>query len=292
MNLPYYPGCTLKTNAKNFEDSALRVMEKLDNPLKEMENWICCGTVFSMTSDDLMLQLAAIRNLLRAEEQDIKELIVLCSMCYNTLKRAEQFITKDEENLQKVNDIMYKEKGKFQGSVEVKHLLPILRDRIGFDNIKKQIKKPLTNLKLGAYYGCLLLRPQDIAIDTFEDPDIIEELMESAGANAIKFPYRLECCGAYQTVTNKDETINRTYEIINSATQAGCETIVTSCPLCAFNLDQRQKYTKEVYLDFKNMPVFYFTELMSVALGLGWDKSWTELHYVNPEPLLKEKGLI
>ncbi|MGC9337369.1 MAG: CoB--CoM heterodisulfide reductase iron-sulfur subunit B family protein [Candidatus Cloacimonadia bacterium] len=292
MNLPYYPGCTLKTNAKNFEDSALRVMEKLDNPLKEMENWICCGTVFSMTSDDLMLQLAAIRNLLRAEEQDIKELIVLCSMCYNTLKRAEQFITKDEENLQKVNDIMYKEKGKFQGSVEVKHLLPILRDRIGFDNIKKQIKKPLTNLKLGAYYGCLLLRPQDIAIDTFEDPDIIEELMESAGANAIKFPYRLECCGAYQTVTKKDVTAMRTYEIINSARRAGCEAIVTSCPLCAFNLDQRQKYTKEVYLDFKNMPVFYFTELMSVALGLGWDKSWTELHYVNPEPLLKEKGLI
>lgn len=292
MNLPYYPGCTLKTNAKNFEDSALRVMEKLDNPLKEMENWICCGTVFSMTSDDLMLQLAAIRNLLRAEEQGIKELIVLCSMCYNTLKRAEQFITKDEENLQKVNDIMYKEKGKFQGSVEVKHLLPLLRDRIGFDNIKKQIEKPLTNLHLGAYYGCLLLRPQDIAIDTFEDPDIIEELMESAGANAIKFPYRLECCGAYQTVTNKDVTINRTYEIINSAARAGCEAIVTSCPLCAFNLDQRQKDTKEVYLDFKNMPVFYFTELMSVALGLGWDKSWTELHYVNPEPLLKEKGLI
>jgi heterodisulfide reductase subunit B len=84
----------------------------------------------------------------------------------------------------------------------------------------------------------------------------------------------------------------RTYEIINSARRVGCEAMVTSCPLCAFNLDQRQKETAEKFLDFEHTPVFYFTELMSVALGLGWDKNWTKLHYVNPESLLKEKGLI
>jgi len=292
MSLPYFPGCTLKVDAKHFEDSAMKVMEILDEPLQEMKDWICCGTVFSMTSDDLMLQLASIRNLLRAEEQDIRELIVLCSMCYNTLKRAEKFITEDEENLRKVNDVMYKEDIEFHGLVEVKHLLSILKERITFNKIEDKTQKPLKNFKLGAYYGCLLLRPEDMAIDTFEDPDIIENLLKSTGADTIKFPYRLECCGAYQTVNNKDVTISRTYEIINSARKSGCEALVTSCPLCAFNLDQRQKQTAEAYLDFKKMPIFYFTELLSIALGSGWDKSWEKLHYVDPEPILKEKNLI
>ncbi|HMA63508.1 MAG TPA: CoB--CoM heterodisulfide reductase iron-sulfur subunit B family protein [bacterium] len=292
MKLPYFPGCTLKTDAKHFEDSAMKVMEKLGSPLIEMEDWICCGTVFSMTSDDLMLQLAAIRNLLRAEKQNLDELIVLCSMCYNTLKRAHQFITEDEENLQKVNDIMYKEDIEYTGDVEIRHLLNILKDRISFDTIKEKTQRSLESLEIGAYYGCLLLRPEEMAIDTFEDPDIIEDLLASTGAKPIKFPYRLECCGAYQTVNNKEVTISRTYEIINSARKAGCQAVVTSCPLCAFNLDQRQRETAREYLDFKEMPIFYFTELLSIALGCGWDENWNNLHYVDPMPILKERDLI
>lgn len=292
MNLPYYPGCTLKSNAKNFEDSAMRVMETLGFPLKEMESWVCCGTVFSMSSDDLMLQLAAIRNLLRAEEQKLNELIVLCSMCYNTLHRAKQFITSDEENLEKVNDLMYKENVQYQGSVDIYHLLTILKDRVTFEAIKNKVKKPLTSLKVGAYYGCLLLRPIEFAIDDFEDPTIIEDLLSSLGAESVEFAYRLECCGAYQTVTHKEITSKRTHEIIISARRAGCEAIVTSCPLCAFNLDYRQKETSEEFVEFEQMPVFYFTELMSIALGREWDSAWTKLHYVNPEELLREKGLL
>ena len=292
MNLPYYPGCTLKANAENFEDSAIKVMEILDFQLNEMKDWVCCGTVFSMTTDDLMLQLASIRNLLRAEEQNLNELVVLCSMCYNTLQRAKQFITEDEENLNKVNDLMYKENIRYEGTVEIIHLLTVLKDRITFDKIKEKVKKPLSSLKIGGYYGCLLVRPKEFAIDDFEDPSIIEDLFSSLGAESIAFPYRLECCGAYQTITKKDVTIKRTYEIINSARRAGCEAIVTSCPLCAFNLDQRQKETAEEFIEFETMPVFYFTELMSVALGGGWDKSWSKMHYVDPRPILKEKRLI
>jgi heterodisulfide reductase subunit B len=292
MNLPYFPGCTLKTDARHFEDSAMKVMEKLGSPLVEMEDWICCGTVFSMTSDDLMLQLAAIRNLLRAERQNLNELVLLCSMCYNTLKRAHQFITEDEENLQKVNDLMYKEEVEYTGSVEVIHLLNVLKDRISFETIGEKVENSLKDLEIGAYYGCLLLRPEEMAIDTFEDPDIIEDLLSVAGAETIKFPYRLECCGAYQTVNNKEVTISRTYEILSSARKAGCKAVVTSCPLCAFNLDQRQKETAQEYPDFKKIPIFYFTELLALALGCGWDADWNQLHYVDPLPVLKERELI
>ncbi|MCD4829391.1 MAG: CoB--CoM heterodisulfide reductase iron-sulfur subunit B family protein [Candidatus Cloacimonetes bacterium] len=292
MQLPYYPGCTLKNHAKHFEDSAIAAMERLDMPLVEMEDWVCCGTVFSMSSDDLMLQVASIRNLVRAEHQNLSELIVLCSMCYNTLRRASDFILSDPENLDKVRKFMYLEEKPFDGTVEILHLLSVLRDRIGWEELGRKVVRPLANLKVGGYYGCLLVRPEKYAIDDFEAPTIIEDLLGALGATASPYPYRLECCGAYQTVTNKDVTVQRTYELLNSARNAGCEAIVTSCPLCAFNLDQRQRETIEQFPDFDPMPVFYFTELMALAFGANWDPEWTKLHFVNPEPILRDKGLI
>ena len=49
MKIPYYPGCTLKTQARNLETSALNVAEKLGIQLIELPRWNCCGTVFSLT---------------------------------------------------------------------------------------------------------------------------------------------------------------------------------------------------------------------------------------------------
>ncbi len=292
MKLPYYPGCTLKANAKHFEDSAQQALEKLDYQLEEMKDWVCCGTVFSMTSDDLMLQLSSIRNLLRAEKQDLKELVVMCSMCYNTLKRSKDFVENDPEKLEKVNDFMYLEEVKYKGQVEIYHLLSLMQERIKFENIKDKIEKPLNGLKVGAYYGCLLVRPQKYAIDDFEDPSIMEDLIRTLGAEPVDYLFKLECCGAYQTLTKKDVSIIRAYEILDSAHQAGCEAIMTSCPLCAYNLDFLQKEIEKEFTSFVRIPVFYFTELMSVALGAGWKSEWTKLHGVDPEPLLKEKQLI
>jgi heterodisulfide reductase subunit B len=292
MILPYYPGCTLKANALHFEDSAIKALEKLDYQLQEMKDWVCCGTVFSMTSDDLMLQLSSIRNLLRAEAQDLKELVVLCSMCYNTLKRSKDFILEDETNLKKLNDFMYMEGVQYQGTIEIYQLLEILRDRIGMKKIQAQVTKPLQELKVGAYYGCLLVRPEKYAIDNYEAPTVMEDLITNLGGEPRDFSFKLECCGAYQTLTKKDISIKRVYEIIESASRAGCEALVTSCPLCAYNLDFLQKDVEKEYTDFQTMPIFYFTELMALALGLPWEAEWTAKHDVDPEPLLQAKQLI
>ncbi|MFC1887663.1 CoB--CoM heterodisulfide reductase iron-sulfur subunit B family protein [Candidatus Cloacimonadota bacterium] len=292
MILPYYPGCTLKANALHFEDSAIKALEKLDYQLQEMKDWVCCGTVFSMTSDDLMLQLSSIRNLLRAEAQDLKELIVLCSMCYNTLKRSKDFIVKDKENLKKINDFMYMEGVQYKGTIEIYQLLEILRDRVGLDKIAEQVTNPLKGMKVGCYYGCLLVRPEEYAIDNYEAPTIMEDLVTNLGAEAKEFSFKLECCGAYQTLTKKDVSIKRVYEIIDSARKAGCDALITSCPLCAYNLDFLQKDVEKEYNDFIKIPVFYFTELMALSFGLKWEADWTEKHDVDPEPLLKEKQLI
>lgn len=292
MNLPYYPGCTLKANASHFEDSAIKALEILGHQLVEMKDWVCCGTVFSQTDDDLMLHLASIRNLLRAKEQGFDELVTLCSMCYNTLNRSKAFIDSDPENLKKVTDFMYRENIDYDQDIQVYHLFNILKDRIKYDTIEKLVSNPLKSLRLGAYYGCLLVRPKEFAIDDFEDPSIMEDFLRILGAEAIDYPFKLECCGAYQTLTQKGVSVKRCYEILNSAKKANCDAIVTSCPLCAYNLDFLQKEIEKEFVGFVNIPVFYFTELLALALGHAWEASWSELHAVDPLPLLKDKQLI
>jgi heterodisulfide reductase subunit B len=88
MSLAYYPGCTLKTKAKNLEEPAIASMEVLGFDLEEITRWNCCGAVHSLADDDLIHQVAPVRNLIRAREQEKNELVTLCSFCFNTLKRV------------------------------------------------------------------------------------------------------------------------------------------------------------------------------------------------------------
>ncbi len=298
MKLPYYPGCTLKTKAKNFEDSAIAVAKELGIDFIELPRWNCCGVVASLVSDDLMRLLAPIRNLIRVQEmnksgliKDEYRLVTLCAMCFNTLKRANLRVKENPDDLKKINDFMDREEECYNGSVEVVHFLEILRDT-GFENVCKKVKKPLKNLKIAPYYGCLLLRPKEVGIDDPEAPTIQEELLKALGAEVIDNPYKKVCCGSYQTVHNKYAVASLSYDILTHARQGGADAIITSCPLCAFNLDNRQKEIIENHPDFTEIPVFYFTQIMAIAFGLEEDVCGFDLNWVDPKPLLRERELL
>ena len=292
MKISYYPGCTLKNNAKNFEDSALCSLKNLEVEVEELERWNCCGTVFSLATDDLIHHLAPIRNLIRVKEANTNKVMTLCAMCFNTLKRANERVRSDPESLDKINEFMYREEVEYQGDVKVLHLLEMLRDEIKFENITKKVVKPLKSLKIANYYGCLLVRPKEIGLDDVENPTVLENLMTALGADAIDFPYKTECCASYQTVDKPEIVADRTYQILTSAQSQGAELVSLSCPLCAFNLDHRQKETVQKYPEFKNMPILYFTQLMALALGCPEKDLRLDLHYIDPKPILREKGLL
>ena len=285
MRIPYYPGCTLKTTAKNFEDSAIAALKVLNVELVELKRWNCCGTVYSLASDDLMHKLAPVRNLIRVREEDGSKVLTLCSMCYNTLKQANLFFREDKEASQKMNEFMYRERD-YEGDVEVLHILGFLRDEIGFDQIAKKVKKKLAGLKVAPYYGCLLLRPGEVAIDDPENPSVFEDLFESLGVQTVDFPYRNECCGAYQTVDRVDLVAERTRKMINLARSIGANILATSCPLCQFNLETRQKDVKGKWTDFEEMPVVYFTQILGAALGVRREDLGFELNLFNPSELI------
>lgn len=292
MKIAYYPGCTLKAHGKNFEDSALCTLNKLGIEIQEIPRWNCCGTVFSLVTDDVIHHIAPIRNLLRAQEAGFDSVVTLCAMCYNTLKRSDARLQESAEIRDKIHRFMNEEKVNYNGGIKIFHYLELIRDEIKLDTVAAKVVRPLQGLRVASYYGCLLVRPKGIGFDDLENPVIMDQLMASLGAKAVDFPYKTECCGAYQTVDKPQIVASRTSQILKAGQEFGAEVMVVSCPLCAFNLDYRQRDVRQLEPDFKPMPILYFTQLMALALGCPEESLRFDLHEVDPRPLLRQKGLL
>ena len=287
------PGCTLKTKARNFESTTLELLELLGVRAQELPDWYCCGTTYSLASDNLMMHLAPIRTLVKAKEAGRPELLVLCSMCYNTLRRAQALVLADSEKRDKINEFMYDEQTSLRGDeVRVVHLLEFLKERVGFEALKGKLVRAPGALKIAPYYGCMLLRPREIAIDpSTEDPSIMEELFAACGVECVYFPFKTECCGSYQTVNEKQVVVSRTAAITASAVKNGADVIVTSCPLCHYNLDAYQSKVVETTPGFRTIPVMYISQILALLAGLDRANDFS-LHAVDPQPVLRQRGLL
>ena len=290
MSLAYYPGCTLKTRARNLEQPAVASMEALGFKLNEVPRWNCCGAVYSLAEDDLIHQVAPVRNLIRAKKQGETELVTLCAFCLNTLKRANILMKEDIAKRDTINDFIDEEID-YAGEVKVVHLLEVLRDELGWEALSQKVKLPLRGLRVAPYYGCTLLRPREVAIDSVDDPTILREFLEALGASPVDFPESTRCCGSYQVISSPDDISEYARLILDSALSHGAETLVVTCPLCDYNLGRGQKElsTKS---GFREMPLLYFTQLLALALGLDPQVCHFELNYGSPESLLREKGLL
>ena len=259
MKYSYYPGCTLKTKAKMLDTYARASALALDFELEEIENWQCCGGVYPLGSDEIATKLSSVRALQNAKEKG-QPLITLCAACHHVIKRVNDDMKHVADIRTRANNYMKLDEP-YIGETEVLHFLEVLRDKIGFDVLKSKVVNPLKGRKIGAYYGCLLLRPSNIlAFDNPENPGIIEDFIRAIGAEPVIYPYRNECCGGYISLKEKDLADSMTRKIMESAEGFGCDTLITACPLCLYNLNQSSRS--------KKLPVQYFTELLAEALGI------------------------
>ncbi|MBN2586387.1 MAG: CoB--CoM heterodisulfide reductase iron-sulfur subunit B family protein [Candidatus Fermentibacteraceae bacterium] len=296
----YYPGCALKERSSHLDTSARDSAVRLGFELDELPTWTCCGAVPPVSEERVMNLVAPSRILKDVRDSGRDVLITICDFCYNTLKRTNYSIRTNEITRKRINAFLaddeperdYIEKKDaywvdYTGEVRVVHLMEYLRDEIGYGNIREKLKRPLSGLKIAPYYGCVMLRPQnEIQLDEPENPSIIEDFIDSLGAETIRYPYRTECCGSYLSVSSPDASTRLCYRILTSAQQHGADAMVISCPLCFYNLDSRQKAIAEAYPDFKPIPVFYFTQLLSVALGVDEGRQGFERHFVDVAPVL------
>jgi heterodisulfide reductase subunit B len=286
MKISYYPGCTLKTKAKNLDRAAVASLEALGVEVKEIERWNCCGAVHSLTADDLIHHVGPVRNLVRAKEQGADKLVTLCSMCYNTLARSNQIMKNDEVKRDTINRFMDEEID-YAGEVEVVHYLTYLQEQVGWEKIKEQVKVPLTGLKVAPYYGCTLQRPAEIGIEPFGSYTLMTGLLEAIGATVMEFNAADKCCGSYQVLGVPAGENSAGAAILNLASNAGIEALATSCPLCEYNLGKQQKQMLEKGNIAANVPTYYFTQLLAVALGLDAGNCHFELNDPISAELLK-----
>lgn len=291
MKISYYPGCTLKTKAKNLDQAALASLEALGVEVEEIDRWNCCGAVASLTDDDLIHIVGPVRNLVRAKEQGADKLVTLCSMCYNTLARANEIMKNDEEKRNTINLFMDEEIDYF-GEVEVVHYLTLLDETVGWDKVQEAVKKPLADMNIGAYYGCTLQRPKEVGIEPLGSFEIMGKLLTSIGAKSVPFHDAATCCGSYQLLETEGGANLAAAKVINTAADAGIEALVTSCPLCEYNLGHGQDaLVSEAKIQSK-VPVLYFSQLLAIALGVAEESCHFELNTAAVSDLLKEKNLV
>ena len=259
MKFSYYPGCTLRNKAKDLDAYARASAKALGFELEELSDWQCCGGVYPLGTDEIASKLSSVRAMAQARDKG-QDLVTLCSACHHVLKRVNDDMQNVEDIRNRANNYM-KLDTPYEGETKVLHFLEVIRDTIGFDELKKKVVNPLTGKKIGAYYGCLLLRPSGVmAFDDPEKPTILEDFIRALGAEPVVYPYRNECCGGYISLKDPQGATNMCQRIATSAESFGADALVTACPLCKFNLTKNSE-----------LPIVYFTELLAEALGVKED---------------------
>lgn len=258
MTFSYFPGCTLKTKGKELDIWGRASAQALGFTLEELPQWQCCGAVYPMAKDEIATRLSSVRALMEARSQG-RELVTLCSACHHVIKRVNNDLKNDETIRDRVSRYLGLEVP-YAGETNVLHYLEVLRDRVGFDELRKKVVDPLKGRKIGAYYGCLLLRPgKEMGFDDPENPTIIEDFIRAIGADPVIYARRNECCGGYCTLENKGFAAKQVDKIMENAKAQGAEMLITACPLCMYNLKENAS---------DGIPVYYFTELLAEALGV------------------------
>ncbi len=282
----YYPGCSVKASAKGYEQSTLAVAERLGIRLIELEDWNCCGATAYMSVEELPSLAIAARNLALAESHG-RPLVTPCPACFITLKKTNSCIAEFPKLKEQVNEALDEAELKYNGTVEVRHLLSVLTNDVGAQAIKAQAKRDLGGLKVACYYGCQIVRPGE-EFDNAEMPTTMDSLLAELGAEPVYFPMKTKCCGASLIASAQDVALRLVKDILICAQQYGAECIVTACPLCQLNLDAYQDQINQKYnLDFQ-IPVLFITQLIGMALGIPNENLGLRTNIVPAKPLLEK----
>ncbi len=280
MKLGYYPGCSLHSGAKEFDLSLKALAAPLGFELDEVKDWSCCGASSAHATDHLLAVSLAARNLSLAEAQGHKQVMAPCAACFSRLATARHELAHDAELARTVAPML---KRPFQNGVEVQNVVGMLQ------GLSPQIKakaQPM-NLKVACYYGCLLLRPPEVArFDDPEDPRSMEDVVSAAGATPVKWGKRLDCCGAGFSLSRTGSVVRMGREILASAKAAGAQAVVVACPMCHSNLDLRQS-AMETRGEPLGLPILFLTQLVGLGLRLSPEVLGLKRHFVAATSVLQ-----
>jgi heterodisulfide reductase subunit B len=282
MKYAYYPGCSLVSSAKEYNIATKAMCEALEIDATDIEDWNCCGaTAGHAISHNLSLALPA-RNLAIAEESNVDTIIAPCSECFHNLATVNKQLKEDESERQLVNTFLADSDLEFHGRTEVRHALDIVANDVGYDQLRENTKIDLSKLKIAPYYGCLVVRPPDVAnFDRIENPQTMDNIAKALGAEVVDYTdYKTACCGGALILPKEDVALKLIKNLLLAAKRAGANCIIVPCPMCHMNLDAKQQLVEETFGISIDIPVLYFPQLVGLGLGLdpatlGLDKNIT-----------------
>ena len=277
IRIGYYPGCTLKGTAVEYDKSLTGIAPLLGVDLVEVPDWNCCGASSAHAINRKLSLALAARVLAIAEQEGMDRVLVPCAACYNRLVKTQVEASENETLRQEISTII---EMPFSAKTKPVGILEFFSE-MGSEKIKSLVKKPLEELKVACYYGCLLLRPPKlIKFDDCEEPQVMDDVVEAIGAEPVEWAFKTECCGAGFSLSKKEVVLNLTEKILKNAKLEGADVITVGCPLCHANLDFRQvdilKKNKDI-----NIPVLYITELVGIALGLTPKEVGLQSHFID-----------
>ncbi|NQT02260.1 MAG: CoB--CoM heterodisulfide reductase iron-sulfur subunit B family protein [Planctomycetes bacterium] len=277
----YYPGCSLHSTGSEYDISFRAVCEKLGMEIKEIDGWICCGTSPAHSSSRLLSLALPYENICLAEKMGMSDIVAPCAACFARLKTAMYEANEDAEIASQISEAIEKPLPK---SMNVLSPLEIFCNQQG---LAEAVTKQLSELKVVCYYGCLLTRPSKVMqFDECEYPMVMDELLRSLGIETLDWSYKTECCGGALAMTRTDVVLKLTHDILEEAKAVGANAIAVGCPLCHVNLDTRQTEVEKEYDTQYGLPIFYFTQLMGLAMGVAPDKLGLQKHFVSADGLL------
>ncbi len=285
MRYAFYPGCSLESTAWDFQRSVRAVCDVLGVQLEDIPDWVCCGSTPAHTSNASLAVALPVVNLLKAQDMGYP-VMVACASCYSRLRTANHKVRTDVEERQRTERITGRP---YDGSVEVRHLLDVLINDAGADAVRARVRRPLKDLRVACYYGCLLTRPPEVvAFEEAENPTSMDGLLEAAGAEPVAWPFRTECCGASLSITHPDVVGRLGHKLLSMARRAGADCLAVACPLCEANLDLRQADAVKAHGELPETPILYVTQLLGLAFGLSSDDVGLDALTVSAASLLQE----
>lgn len=277
------------SSAEEYGDSAVAVAEALGFRLEPLPDWNCCGASSAHMTDHLLAVTLPARSLALARAAG-RDLVVVCAACYHNLRVARKELEENPVLADEVAGILGKNP-LFEGKIIT--LLDLLREEVSLRELEDRAVNPLRGLRPVSYYGCLMVRPKEMAEgDNPDQPVFMDRLLAALGSEPVPWSYKTDCCGGSLSLTRPDVVAKLVGRLFEAAEEAGADCLVTACPMCLANLEMRQTEERFLYRKKFALPVFFFTELLGLALGLGEAKEWFSRHLVDPLPLLSRVGLV
>ncbi len=285
MRYAYYPGCALHSTGLEFGLSLRAICPALGIELEEVPGWICCGSTPAHSVSRLLALALPVANLSLVEEMGSDEVVVPCASCFRRLKAGHHETASRPEMLERVNRVVERP---YRGGVEIRHPLAILSEREMLRQVARLASEDLSQLKVACYYGCLLTRPPEVMqFDRHEYPMSMDAVLRAAGISTLDWDCKTSCCGAAFSLTETEIVYKLSADILDEAQAVGANAIAVACPLCHANLDTRQAEIEEIEEKRYGLPVFYFTQLLGLAMGMPAAELGVDRHLVDAAELLR-----